>query len=71
MVHQRLKNGLHAYESESGRSLFGSIAGILLSPILLTYNLYESYSLRAGIGYWISDMIVRMGMVYRAISFKS
>lgn len=64
MLSQRFSNGLSALEADGGRTLNGSVLGLLAAPLLLFYHVARACDLEAGVGFWISDMTVRLGMVY-------
>lgn len=68
MLSQRFSNGLSALEADGGRTLRGSVLGLCVAPFLLLYHVIRARELAAGFGFWISDMTVRLGMVYGAIS---
>lgn len=63
MVSQRFKNGLSAVESPGGRTVQGSIIGLIVSPVLLLNEILKC-GISLGIGMWLNDMIVRCGMVF-------
>lgn len=67
MLSQRFSNGLSALEADGGRTLRGSVFGLLAAPFLLLYHLSLATEPKDGLGLWISDMSVRLGMVYGTI----
>lgn len=71
MLSQRFSNGLSALEAEGGRTLRGSVLGLLAAPLLLVHYVTQARESKAGVGLWISDMSVRLGMVYGAVRKKS
>lgn len=66
MLSQRFSNGLSALEADGGRTLRGSALGLLAAPLLLLYHVARAREPSAGVGFWISDMSVRLGMIYGA-----
>jgi len=67
MLSQRFSNGLSALETNQGRSLAGSALGLLASPFLLGQHVFRAKDMKTGIGLWVSDMTVRLGMLFGAI----
>lgn len=70
MLSQRFSNGLSALEADGGRTLGGSVLGLFAAPALLPYHALKSREPFTGVGFWISDMTVRLGMVYGALRTK-
>lgn len=67
MLSQRFSNGLSALETDHGRTLGGSVLGLLGSPILLGLEILRSRDFKAAVGLWVSDIAVRLGMVLGTI----
>jgi glycosyltransferase involved in cell wall biosynthesis len=67
MISQRFSNGLSALEADGGRTFNGSVLGLFAAPLLLLYHAAQARDAKAGVGFWISDITVRLGMIYGTV----
>lgn len=67
-LHTRFKNGISEANTETGRTLAGSLSGLGAAPVLLLTELVRQRSTEVAIGAWIGDLLARFGVIVGSAS---